>query len=98
MTTTVELPSGRIKESPSDFVVEELPAYAPSGAGEHLFVRITKTDLTTDEAVRRVARALGCNPRDAGFAGMKDRRAVTTQTLSLQPPRGSKAADLADRA
>jgi tRNA pseudouridine13 synthase len=92
------LPSGRIKESPEDFVVEEIPAYAPSGTGEHVFVRFTKRDRTTLDAVRAVARALDCDPRAAGFAGMKDKRAVATQTLSLQAPRGTSAADLAARA
>jgi tRNA pseudouridine13 synthase len=92
------LPPGRIKESPEDFVVEEIAAYAPSGTGEHVFVRFTKRDLTTIEAVRVIARALGCDPRAAGFAGMKDKRAVTTQTISLQAPRGVTGADLASRA
>jgi tRNA pseudouridine13 synthase len=92
------LPRGRIKERPEDFVVEEIPAYEPSGAGGHVFVRFTKTDRTTLDAVRDIARALGCDPRAAGFAGMKDRRAVTTQTISLQAPRGVDAQDLAERA
>lgn len=91
-------PHGRIKTSFEDFVVEELPAYEPSGAGEHVYVRITKTDLTTLEAVRRIARAVGCDPREVGFAGMKDRHGVTTQTLSLHAPRGVAPADLAERA
>jgi tRNA pseudouridine13 synthase len=92
------LPPGRIKESPEDFVVEEIPAYAASGAGEHVFVRFTKREWTTLDAVRAIARGLGCDPRAAGFAGMKDKRAVTTQTLSLQTPRGTTAADLVARA
>jgi tRNA pseudouridine13 synthase len=92
------LPHGRIKESPEDFVVEEIPAYEPSGNGEHVFVRFTKRDRTTLDAVRAIARALGCDPRAAGFAGMKDRRAITTQTLSLQAPRAATAADVAARA
>jgi tRNA pseudouridine13 synthase len=91
-------PAGRIKERPEDFVVEELPAYAPSGEGTHVYVRFTKTDLTTLDALRSIARALGCEPREAGFAGMKDRRAVTTQTLSLQAPRGVEPKELAARA
>jgi tRNA pseudouridine13 synthase len=92
------LPPGRIKESPEDFVVEEIPAYGPSATGEHVFVRFTKRDRTTLDAVRAIARALGCDPRAAGFAGMKDKRALTTQTLSLHAPRGTGAADLAARA
>ncbi len=92
------LPRGRIKEVPEDFVVEEIPAYEPSGVGPHLFVRFTKTDLTTPDALRALAGALGCDPRAAGFAGMKDKRAVTTQTVSLEAPRGVRAEDLAGRA
>jgi len=91
-------PPVRFKERPEDFVVEELPAYEPSGEGAHVFVRFTKTGLTTLDAVRALARALGCDPREAGFAGMKDKQAVTTQTLSLQTPRGVTSADLAARA
>ncbi|MBL8612721.1 MAG: tRNA pseudouridine(13) synthase TruD [Myxococcales bacterium] len=71
------------KAKPEDFVVEELPLYEPSGEGEHLYLRFEKIDLTTDEAVRRIARALGVHPRDVGVPGMKDRRAVTTQTVSV---------------
>jgi tRNA pseudouridine13 synthase len=91
-------PPGRIKETPEDFVVEEIPAYRPSGTGEHVFVTFTKRDRTTMDAVRAIARELGCDPRAAGFAGMKDKRAVTTQTVSVQTPRGASAADLATRA
>lgn len=93
-----DLPRGRIKDALEDFVVEELPAYAPSGEGEHLFVRFTKRAMNTMDAVRAIARALECDARAAGFAGMKDKRGVTTQTISLQAPRGVRAADLVDRA
>lgn len=73
----------RIKEQPEDFRVDEIPAYEPSGTGDHLFVRFEKRDRTTWDAVRAMAEALGVDPRDAGFAGMKDKRAVTTQTASF---------------
>jgi len=84
-------PSATIRQSPNDFVVEEIPAFAPSGEGEHLYVEITKTNLTTNEAVRRVCRALGVDERGAGYAGMKDRHAVTTQTISVPFPRARSA-------
>ena len=95
---TLPLPQGLIKLRPEDFVVEELPAYAPTGEGTHVFVRFTKTDVTTIDAGRAIARALECDPRAAGFAGMKDKRAVTTQTISLETPRGTNPAALAERA
>jgi tRNA pseudouridine13 synthase len=94
----LRLPHGRIKARPEDFVVEEIPAYAPSGTGEHVHIRFTKTDRTTLDAVHAIARALGCDPREAGFAGMKDKRAVATQTVSVHAPRGTKATDIAERA
>jgi tRNA pseudouridine13 synthase len=92
------LPPGRIRTRLEDFVVEELPAYRPSGEGGHLFVRFTKRAMTTADAVAAIARALACNPRAAGYAGMKDKWAVTTQTVSLEAPRGGAAAELAHKA
>jgi tRNA pseudouridine13 synthase len=76
----------KIRCSPEDFVVEEIPAYAPSGRGEHLFVTFRKRGVTTIDAVAAIARALGVDARAAGFAGMKDRHAVTTQTASFPFP------------
>jgi tRNA pseudouridine13 synthase len=96
MTST--LPPGRIRERLDDFVVEEIPAYAPSGEGEHVFVRFTKTAMTTADAVRAIAGALSCDVREAGHAGLKDKWAVTTQTISLHAPRGVLASDVARRA
>jgi len=89
---------GTLKAEPEDFLVEEISAYEPSGEGEHVFIRFTKTDVTTPDAVRAIARALGCDPREAGVAGMKDKRAVTTQTVSVHVPRGIAALDLVERA
>ncbi|MDQ3034499.1 MAG: tRNA pseudouridine(13) synthase TruD [Myxococcota bacterium] len=74
---------GTLKGRPEDFRVEEVPAYEPVGAGEHLFVHFEKTGLDTKEAVRRIAGVLGVEARDAGFAGLKDRHAVTTQWASF---------------
>ena len=79
-------PQATIRKSPADFIVEEIPAFAPSGEGEHLFVRVQKTNLTTPEALRRICSKLGVDERAAGYAGMKDKRATTTQTLSVPFP------------
>src|SRR5262249_34923996 len=74
---------GLHKAAPEDFLVEELPAYPPSGEGEHTFLFIEKRALTSDEAVTRIAAALGADARDAGVAGQKDRQAGTRQWISL---------------
>jgi tRNA pseudouridine13 synthase len=73
----------RFVPSPETFIVEEIPAYSPAGEGEHAYVWIEKRNLTTLEAVGRLARVLGVDGRAVGYAGMKDRHATTRQWLSL---------------
>jgi tRNA pseudouridine13 synthase len=77
---------GVLRARDDDFAVDEELPYAPAGAGDHVFVRIEKRGIATPVAVQHVARALGVRERDVGVAGMKDRRAVTRQWLSLPPP------------
>lgn len=74
---------GRIGPDPTHFVVEEIPAYPLSGEGEHLFLWIEKVGKNTADVVKAVARAAAVKERDIGFAGMKDKNAVTRQWLSL---------------
>lgn len=82
---TAHLPGvgGRLRASPEDFRVEEIPAYQPSGEGEHVYVFFEKRGLTTPQAIERMARALGVDPRDCGYAGLKDRHALTRQWASF---------------
>jgi len=68
---------------PETFLVEEIPAYPPQGEGPHTFGWMEKRDLTTLEAIKRVARLLGVDPRDVGYAGMKDRHAIARQWVSV---------------
>lgn len=92
---TADLPGtgGAIKESPDDFRVTEIPAYEPSGSGEHVFLLIEKRGMTTLEAIRRVARELRIPERDIGYAGMKDSVGITRQTLSVPRIRPEDVAD-----
>jgi tRNA pseudouridine13 synthase len=73
----------RLAQQPEDFVVDEIPLYEPSGEGAHTFVRVEKRMRTTEEVVRVLARFGGVPPRDVGYAGRKDRVAVTRQWLSV---------------
>lgn len=88
---TSDLPAvgGAIGPNVEHFVVDELPAYLPSGTGEHWYVRVEKRGLTTLDLVRGLSRVAGVEERDIGHAGMKDKQAVTSQWLSLP---GSAAA------
>lgn len=80
-----ELPptGGALGREPEDFQVDEELGRTLSGSGDHLWVRIRKTRMTTQDAIRLVARAARVNPGDVGSAGMKDKYAITTQWLSL---------------
>ncbi|TFG91418.1 MAG: tRNA pseudouridine(13) synthase TruD [Syntrophobacterales bacterium] len=82
---TAKLPGigGVIKEMAEDFVVTEIPLYLPCGEGEHAYVEIEKSGVTTLDAIRRIARSLGISERDIGYAGLKDSRGITRQTLSI---------------
>lgn len=86
---------GSLRATPDDFEVEEIPAYAPTGSGDHLFVRLRKRNRTTPDAVRALAQALGVNEREAGYAGLKDRQATTTQWVSLFGAKAEAALSLA---
>ncbi|MHC4220036.1 MAG: tRNA pseudouridine(13) synthase TruD [Planctomycetota bacterium] len=77
---------GEIKQRPEDFLVEELPLYEPSGKGEHLYVRIEKTGVSHHELASSLRRHFGVTDKAIGFAGMKDKRAVTRQTVSIHLP------------
>lgn len=94
---TDQLPGtgGRIKVTPEDFQVEEIPLYLPSGAGEHLYLEVEKRGMTTFELLQRLARHFGLRERDLGYAGLKDARATTRQTVSLPGVRPEQVRDLA---
>jgi len=77
------LTAALLKKQCEDFDVEELPAYLPDGAGEHLYLWIEKRDLPAGELLSRISRAFGISSRDVGVAGQKDRRAVTRQFVSV---------------
>jgi tRNA pseudouridine13 synthase len=91
--TTADLPKvgGSLGPEPEDFVVDELPAYVPSGQGEHVYVRVAKRRMTTRDAALSLARAAAVSERDVGYAGMKDKHGVTTQWFSL--PRTARELD-----
>ena len=87
---------GTIRQQPEDFQVDEIPLYEPCGEGDHLYLRVEKCGLTTYDLLRELAGALKCNERDLGYAGLKDARAITRQTVSvpLRKPEDVKALEI----
>ena len=81
---------GVLRASPEDFQVDEFLGFEASGAGPHALLRVRKRGANTEWVARELARTAGCKPFEVGFAGLKDRNAVTTQSFTL--PRGKRAA------
>ena len=86
LTTEIPGTGGVIKQRPEDFVVEEEPLHQPSGTGDHLLLFIEKRQITTSNAIRRLAKIFRVNRRDIGYAGLKDKQAVTRQHFSVHLP------------
>ncbi|MFE8031948.1 tRNA pseudouridine(13) synthase TruD [Thiohalocapsa marina] len=82
---------GVLRARPEDFIVEEELAFGPDGEGEHCLLRVRKTGANTEWTARLLARLCGIPAKAVGYAGLKDRHAVTTQWFSVllgnqQPP------------
>ena len=84
-------PSGAratLKSLNEDFIVTELPLQLPSGEGEHLWLDVEKNGANTAYVAQRLAEAAGVQERDVGYAGLKDRHAITRQWFSIYLPTG----------
>ncbi|GHC29748.1 tRNA pseudouridine synthase D [Kushneria pakistanensis] len=75
--------SGRFREFPEAFRVEEQMAFTPEGEGEHLWLHCEKRNLSTAQLIRHLAHTLEVAPRDIGVSGLKDHTALTRQWVSV---------------
>ncbi len=89
--TDTEGIGGRLRDEISDFVVREVSDVTAGEAGEYLIARVEKENWETHHLLRDMARQLGISDERIGLAGIKDKRAVTTQLMSI---RGLTAEDL----
>jgi len=81
-TTTAGI-GGTIKAQPADFVVREVTNRTEGTEGKYLIAELTKTNWDTHTIAREIARRLRVSRNRIGFAGTKDKFAVTTQKISL---------------
>ena len=79
--------TARFRVAPEDFFVDEMPAFEPAGQGEHLLLSIEKRGMNTAFAAKRIAAWAGIPEMGIGYAGMKDRHAVTRQRVSVHLPK-----------
>lgn len=75
---------GRLRAEPEDFVVEEIADTPdPQGVGPYLICRLTKKNWDQQRSIKEIANRLGMSHQRIGFAGTKDKRAVTTQYITI---------------
>ncbi|WP_255505356.1 tRNA pseudouridine(13) synthase TruD [Alkalisalibacterium limincola] len=79
--------TGVMRSEPEDFRVEELPAFEPSGEGEHLLLEVEKRGMNTAFVARHLAQWAGVPEHAVGYAGLKDRHALTRQRFSVHLPK-----------
>lgn len=78
--------NGSLRAEPEHFRVDEELGYAASGEGEHAFLTVRKRERNTADVARILARLAGVGQVAVGYAGLKDRNAVTTQYFTVQLP------------
>ncbi len=72
-----------IKEEPEDFRVKEIPKVELDENGDQQYFWLRKRNYTTIRAIQTIARALRVGKRRIGFAGNKDKNAITEQVISI---------------
>lgn len=88
--------SATLKALNEDFIVTELPLQLPCGEGEHLWLDIEKNGANTAFVAQQLAQAAGVQELDVGYAGLKDRYAITRQWFSIYLPFGKGKGETPD--
>lgn len=78
---------GKFRSTPEDFVVDEINSFDAHGEGEHLLLSIEKRGLNTAFVASALAKWAGIPEMGIGYAGLKDRHAVTRQRFSVHLPK-----------
>lgn len=74
----------KIKQVPEDFVVKEIPDYILDENGEYSYFLLKKRNYTTIDAISKIANKLRIPLKFIGFAGNKDKAAITEQLISIK--------------
>lgn len=72
-----------IKQKPEDFVVEEIPKNLGLGKGDYIYFILEKKNWNTREAIKAIASRLKVKEKYFNVAGIKDKKAVTKQYVSV---------------
>ena len=87
---------GYIRREVADFKVEEELPFTPTDDGEHLLLRVRRSNLTTREVQSRLAREFHIESKDVGYIGLKDKRSIATQWFSVPVPTPTSSINVPD--
>ncbi len=82
--TDTEGIGGKLKIFPEDFVVDEISIEPKHVVGEYTIARIRVRNWETNRLIRQISKNLGISRKRISFAGTKDKKAVTTQLISIK--------------
>ncbi len=74
----------KLKQITEDFIVREINNLKLDDKGQFAYFSLKKTNYNTLKAIEKIAEKLRINPKNIGFAGNKDRNAITEQTISIK--------------
>ncbi len=74
---------GTIRNRWEDFYVEEIPEMLPDGEGPNIWIWIEKLGRSTLDVLLDISRDLHISRKRTGFAGMKDKNAITRQWICI---------------
>lgn len=75
--------TAEIRHQPDDFQVDEVLPFEPDGSGGHVWLKIRKKGINTDWLANELAKFAGMPQVAVGYAGLKDRHAITSQWFSV---------------
>ncbi len=73
----------QLKQLPEDFIVREISTVVPKEKGRYIYVKIKKRERNTLDVVKELSQKLGISEKKIGFAGSKDKSAITEQVFSI---------------
>jgi len=86
----------QLKQIPEDFIVKEITNIEPKSSGLFVYLKLKKEHLNTLDAIKIIAKKLRIKEKDIGFAGSKDKNALTEQIISLYYSKKEEALKIID--
>ena len=81
--TDTEGIGGILRQEIDDFIVKEITNRGEGENGKYLILELTKRNWDMHHVIRDISRKLGISQKRIGFAGTKDKRAVTIQKIGI---------------